>query len=129
MEGNADPMVCETTIYEAKNSMAENSDSDKNVLRNARWGAILLVAAGLAFFGFAISVVNFYDWEDYILVGFPLVLACTSLASIYLMQHNRLALGSGIVFSLNLLLPLILTIIVADTLGAVFYYAAVSVLI
>ena len=113
-------------IYEAKNSMAENSDSDKNVLRNARWGAILLVAAGLAFFGFAISVVNFHDWEDYILVGFPLVLACTSLASIYLMQHNRLALGSGIVFSLNLLLPLILTIIVADTLGAAFYYAAVS---
>ena len=79
------------------------SPFDEKMTRNATWTAALLAVAGLAFFGFAISVVNFRDWEDYILVGFPLVMAGMSLASIFIMRRGRLLLGSGIVFSLNLI--------------------------
>ena len=102
------------------------STFNEKMTRNATWTAALLAAAGLAIFGFAISVVNFRDWEDYILVGFPLVLAGMSLASIYIMRRGHLLLGSGIVFSLNLIMPLLLTVIVSDTLWTALFYTAIS---
>jgi len=105
---------------------SEQSGLDMQVMRNARWGAVLLAIAGLAFFVFAIMSVSFTDWEDYILVGFPLLLAGVSLASIYIMQQGRVEFGSGLVFVLNLILPVLLTVIVADSFWAAFYYATVS---
>ena len=93
---------------------------------NATWTAVLLTAAGLAFFGFAISKVSFTDWQDYILVGFPLVLAGASLASIFIMRRGHLVLGSGIVFLLNLIVPLLIISIIKDTLWTALFYAAVS---
>ena len=99
---------------------------NEQMTRNATWTAVLLTAAGLAFFGFAISVVNFLDWQDYILVGFPLVMAGASLASILIMRRGHLTLGSGIVFSLNLVVPILLVSIVSDTLWMALSYAAVS---
>jgi putative methionine-R-sulfoxide reductase with GAF domain len=71
-------------------------------------------------------VVNFLDWQDYILVGFPLALAGVSLASIFIMKRGHLGLGSGIVFSMNLVLPLLLVIIVRNALWTALSYAAVS---
>jgi len=99
---------------------------DEQMTRNATWTAVLLAVAGLAFFGFAISIVSFTDWQDYILIGFPLVLAGASLASIFIMRRGHLTLGSGIVFSLNLIVPLLMIFIVRDTLWAALSYAAVS---
>jgi len=96
------------------------------MMRNATWGAVLLTAAGLAFFGFAMSVVNFLDWQDYLLVGFPLLLAGASLSSIFIMRRGQLALGSGTVFALNLVVPLLLTFIVRDTLWTASVYVVVS---
>ena len=100
--------------------------SDKVMLRHASWGAYLLTAAGLAFFGFALSVVTFTDPEDPILVGFPLVMALASLASIYLLRRGRVVLATGLIFSLNLGIPLLLTTFVADTFWSAFVYALVS---
>jgi len=102
------------------------SSFDIKMTRNATWTAVLLAIAGLAFFGFAVSVVSFTDWEDYILVGFPLVLAGMSLASIYIMRRGHLLLGSGIVFSLNLIVPLLMIFIIKDTLWTTLLYTAVS---
>lgn len=99
---------------------------DEKMMRNATWGAVLLTAAGLAFFGFAMSVVNFLDWQDYLLVGFPLLLAGASLSSIFIMRRGQLALGSGTVFALNLVVPLLLTFIVRDTLWTASVYVVVS---
>jgi len=102
------------------------STFNEKMTRNATWAAVLLIAAALAFFGFAINAVNFRDLEDYILVGFPLVLAGASLASIFIMRRGKLTLGSGIIFSLNLVVPLLLAIIVRDTLWTASAYALVS---
>ena len=102
------------------------SSFDIKMTRNATWTAVLLAVAGLAFFGFAVSVVSFTDSEDYILVGFPLVLAGMSLASIYIMRRGHLLLGSGIVFSLNLIVPLLMIFIVKDTLWTALLYTVVS---
>ena len=99
---------------------------DEKMVRNATWSAVLSTVAGLAIFGFAIRLVNFLDWQDYILVGFPLVLAGVSLAGIFLMRRGHLGLGSGIVFSMNLILPLLVIIIVRDALWTALSYAAVS---
>ena len=102
------------------------STFDEKMTRNATWTAALLAVAGLAFFGFAISMVSFTDWEDYILVGFPLVLAGMSLASIYIMRRGNLLLGSGIVFILNLIVPLLIIFIIKDTLWTALFYTTVS---
>jgi len=102
------------------------SDSNANLIRNATWGAVLLTAVGLAFFAFAISLVNFHDWQDYILVGFPLLLAGVSLASIFIMRRGQIALGSGMVFALNLVVPLLLVFIVRDTLWTASSYLVIS---
>lgn len=99
---------------------------DEKMMRNATWGAVLLTAAGLAFFGFAMSVVNFLDWQDYLLIGFPLLLAGASLSSIFIMRRGQLALGSGIVFALNLMVPLLLAFIVRNTLWIASAYLVVS---
>ncbi|MEP7133736.1 MAG: GAF domain-containing protein [Chloroflexota bacterium] len=104
----------------------EASDSNANLVRNATWGAVLLTAAGLTFFAFAISLVNFHDWQDYILVGFPLLLAGVSLASIFIVRRGQIALGSGIVFSLNLVVPLLIVFILRDTFWAASSYLVIS---
>ena len=104
----------------------ETPELKAKLVRDATFAAILLIAAGLALFAYAISIVSFTDWEDYILVGFPLVLAGASLASIFIMRRGNLALGSGIIFSLNLLVPLILAFTVRDTLWTASAYAFVS---
>ena len=102
------------------------SSFDDRMMRNATWTAALLAAAGLALFGFAISTVTFTDWEDYILAGFPLVLTGASLASIYIMRRGKLLLGSGIIFVLNLIVPLLIILIIKDTLWTALFYTAVS---
>ena len=104
----------------------ETPELNAKLVRDATFAAILLIAAGLALFGYAISVVTFTDWEDYILVGFPLVLAGASLASIFIMRRGKLALGSGIIFSLNLIIPLLMAFIIRDTLWTASAYAFVS---
>ena len=100
----------------------EAAESDQWTVVNATWGAAFLIIAGLAFFGFAISIVNFRDWQDYLLIGFPLLLAAASLASIYLMRRGHATLGSGIVFGLNLMLPVLLSAIIRDTLWSALLY-------
>jgi GAF domain-containing protein/HAMP domain-containing protein len=112
--------------YQAEPGDSEKRRVDEQVKRNAIWGAVLLTVTSLAFFGYAVTTVNFLDWEDYVLVGFPLLFATLNVANIFLIQRGRTALGSGIVFVLNLILPILLTIIVSDTFGAAFYYVTVS---
>jgi len=104
----------------------ETSKLNAKLVLNATWAAVLLIAAGLALFGYAISIVTFTDWEDYLLVGFPLVFAGASFASIFIMRRGRLALASGNIFSLNLIIPLLIAFIIRDTLWAALAYAFVS---
>jgi putative methionine-R-sulfoxide reductase with GAF domain len=60
------------------------------------------------------------------MVGFPLLLAAASLSSIFLMRRGHLTLGSGLVFSLNLILPLLVVVIIQDTLWTALLYAVIS---
>lgn len=101
-------------------------DFDEQRIRNTTWSAAFLTVAGLAFFGFAISAVNFLDWQDYVLVGFPLVFAGVTLASIFIIRRGYLTLGSGIVFSMNLFVPLLMISIIKDTLWTALSYVVVS---
>ena len=119
------PIHTEEEVQEVYLS-SEQPNVDKPLKINARWGAILLTLVGVAFFIFSISVVTYTDPEDYILVGFPLVMTGLGATSIYLIQRDRIMLGSGIVFVLNLILPFLLTLFVADTFWAATLYTVVS---
>jgi GAF domain-containing protein/HAMP domain-containing protein len=105
---------------------AGGSGSDEQVIRSATWAAALLSLAALALFVYAITSVNFHDFEDYILVGFPVVLAGASLASAYFVRRGRLALGSGVVFGLNLIVPILMTVILSRTFWSALLYGTVS---
>ena len=106
--------------------LIEKLDVDRRTKNNARWGAIILTIIGIAMFIFAVNVVSFTDPEDYILVGFPVVMTVLGAISIYLIQKDRIALGAGIIFSANLLVPLLLTFLVRETFWIAFSYALFS---
>jgi GAF domain-containing protein/HAMP domain-containing protein len=100
--------------------------SDEQVKVSATWAAALLSVAAVVFFLYALVSVNFHDFEDYILVGFPVILAATSLSSILLMRRGRLGLGSGLVFGMNLLVPFLLVSILKNSFWSAFLYGTVS---
>ena len=104
----------------------ERAEADLRTKNNARWGAIILTLIGIAMFIFAVNVVTFTDPEDYILVGFPAVMTVLGALSIYLIQRDRVALGAGIIFSMNLLVPLVLTLVVQETFWIAFSYALLT---
>ena len=105
---------------------AVRAEADRRTKNNARWGAIILTLIGIAMFIFAVNVVTFTDPEDYILVGFPAVMTVLGAISIYLIQKDRVALGAGIIFSMNLLVPLVLTLVVRETFWIAFSYALLT---
>lgn len=109
-----------------ENNLTEHSKINIERKRNARWGAIILTLVGIAFFIFAANVVSFTDPEDNILVGFPLVMAALGAVSIFLIQRDRIGIGSGIIFAVNLLLPVLLTFLVDNSFWAAFSYALLS---
>jgi GAF domain-containing protein/HAMP domain-containing protein len=110
----------------AQASTLELSDSYRKLLVNATWAAVLLLTTSIAFFIYAVTSVNFHDWQDYVLVGFPVILAVTSLTGIYLMRRDRLALGSGIIFVLNLLVPVLLSAFLTESFWPAFLFGSVS---
>jgi len=110
----------------AQSSTLGLSDSHRKLLVNATWAAVLLLITAIAFFFYAVTSVNFHDWQDYVLVGFPVILAGTSLTGIYLMRRDRLALGSGIIFVLNLLVAVLLSAFLTESFWPAFLYGSVS---
>ena len=99
----------------------------ERILRvNATWAAVLLLITSIAFFIYAVTSVNFHDWQDYVLVGFPVILAGASFTGTYLMRRDRLALGSGIIFVLNLLVPVLLSAFLTESFWPAFLYGSVS---
>jgi putative methionine-R-sulfoxide reductase with GAF domain len=100
--------------------------SDKQLINNATWTAVLLSLAGFAFFGFAISEVSWTDWQDYPTVGATLLLGISGFISVPLLRRGRINLGTGIVFVANLILPLVVVSFQQDIGIPVLIYALTS---
>ncbi len=80
--------------------------SEKQLINNATWTAVLLSLTGFAFMGFAFSEVSFTDWQDYVIVGSTILLAVSGLISVPLLRRGKVTLGTSIVYLVNLILPL-----------------------
>ncbi len=71
-------------------------NTEEQMIRNATWTAVLLSLAGFAFFGFAITEVNFQDWQDYVTVALTILLALSGLVSVPILRRGHIVLGYGI---------------------------------
>ncbi|HEY5728737.1 MAG TPA: hypothetical protein VIS72_01705, partial [Anaerolineales bacterium] len=113
-------------VYKDQGDISGQPNPERDLLVSATWAAALLSFAAIAFFFYAVTSVNFHDWQDYVLVGFPVVLAGASLTSIYLMRRGQLTLGSSIIFGLNLLVPVLLAAFLTESFWPAFLYGFVS---
>ncbi len=110
----------------SETQLNHQENTEEQMIRNATWGAILLAAAGMLFFGFGIVEASFTDWQDYINVSAPLVLAIVSLASIPITRKKSAKIGSGMVFIANLILPITVTTLLNNIGWAAFIYTTIS---
>ena len=110
----------------SENQLNRQEISEDQMIRNATWGALLLATAGLLFFGFCVMEATFTDWQDFINVGAPLVLAIISLVSIPFTRNKSVLQGSWIVFIANLIMPVTVSLFLTGIGGAALIYTVVS---
>ena len=100
--------------------------SNEQLIRNSIWTAVLLSLTGVAFFGFAVTNLNFKGWQDFVMLGAIVVVVLSGFISVPFLRRGKIVVGSGIVFVANLILPVTVSIFQKDIGWVALGYAFVS---
>lgn len=100
--------------------------SDKQMVQGATLTAIFLTVFGLfSSIGGSLKG-NIVSWQDYILLGTPIIVFILGLISIVLLRRGNILSGVRLVFIANFLLPIVASLLQTGLGGAVFIYALIS---
>lgn len=107
-------------------NISAGADFSKELIQYATLGAVFQIIFGLLASVGGFLKGDIVSWQDYVLLGTPIVVFVFGLVSLVLLRRGKLIQGTNLVFIANLILPIVAILLQTGLGWAVFVYALTS---